>query len=466
MHNLGEFRGRGSFVQMHGTTKTSAWHLGRPSQEEIKAFWDKKLERQPATPRGVAVRPFYIRYEDGHRIVEDVYGPFLYENRRKPGVIWVCIGGVGDVTDDGYAAARWVTIKHKPKQSPVTRPSLLTEPVAQRQEAPSVTTYRRIHAAGFYLNRLCRRLPNEEPIEARPKIAVFPNGTIRKARRQWQSRGDGECFSRPLSWAQFNLFMRTGELPEVGSVKFTLPAYCRDYHRRTAPPPPTPTDPLLLAAKAEAERRFVEEGAKIYASNLPPISIQAHKAKAKTDVGDRFTTAALRKCNSKIRKAIRRVEKTKAYLHLFDKNEIERLRRLSFQKEVECLDRGLRGAFLKDNLTVPRGWAMHWVQGVYIPIKTPHGWVPKRALPTLDEIEGGNKRDWARLARDLRDPLFQDNKLLVAEVREGRHHKLIEVLIRRRVKGRLRLGDHRLMPGQFRGQSGIMELRNRKNDYS
>jgi hypothetical protein len=368
MHNLGEIRGRGSFVQMHGTTKTSAWHLGRPSQEEIDAFWQKKLDRQPATPRGVTVRPVFTRYGNGRVVVESVYGPFLYENRR------MVVGSilVSDLTHRCFFAASFYDAHRE-----------------QPREPSSITTYRRIHKAGYYLNRLCRRLPIDEP-----------------------------------------------------------------------------SDPLRKAAKAEAERRFVEEGARVYASNLPPISIQAHKAKARTDVGDRFTTAALRKCNSKIRKAIRRVEKTKAYLHLFDKNEIERLRRLSFQKEVECFDRGLRGAFLKDNLMVPRSWAMHWVQGVYIPMKTPHGWVPKRALPTLDKIEAGNKRDWARLARDLRDPLHQNNKLLVAEVREERHHKLVEVLIRRRVKGRLRLGDHRLMPGQFRGQSDIMELRNRKNDYS
>jgi hypothetical protein len=149
------------------------WQLGRPTQAEIDAFWQKKLDRQPATPRGVAVRPFYIRYENGRRSVEDVYGPFLYENRRKPGAGAIL---VLDLTHRSFFAVSFYEARRE--QSP---------------ELLSITTYRRIHATGFYLNRLFRLLHNEEPTtpllrearaDAERRYGEFCQGRVRRYQRR------------------------------------------------------------------------------------------------------------------------------------------------------------------------------------------------------------------------------------------------------------------------------------------
>jgi hypothetical protein len=116
-----------------------------PTQAEI--FWDKKLKSQPATPIGGAVsRPVSVRYENGRRIVEGVYGP------------WRPLG-------------RWCHRKHAPPQAP--------DPL-------SIATYRRIHATGHYLNRLFRRLPNEEPSEP----------LLKEAKADAERRYDGFCQGR------------------------------------------------------------------------------------------------------------------------------------------------------------------------------------------------------------------------------------------------------------------------------
>jgi hypothetical protein len=220
--------------------------------------------------------------------------------------------------------------------------------------------YRKIHATGFYLNRLCRRLPNDEPI-----------------------------------------------------------------------------DPPLKAAKADA-RRYSEiepEVAKICDMGLPPISIQAHKAARHLPrIGRRVERLIRSKCNAEIKKAIRRVEKTRAHLCLCNDLEAENQSRRIFQRNTERLDRELKQAVARGD-QVARHWPMRWTHGVYSPIATPHEWLPKRKKPTLDEIEADGRVGWARLWADLGMPHDQrGSRLLAAEKREQRAHKMINVLVRRQAR--------------------------------
>ena len=238
-------------------------------------------------------------------------------------------------------------------------------PKSHERVAPtSITIYRKIHATGHYLNRLCRGLHIEEP-----------------------------------------------------------------------------DDPLMRGAKAHAERRYSEvqpQAARILATDLPLISVQACKVRAKLpEIKDRAATVIQRKCNAEIKKAIRRVEKTKAYLRVSDEIETRKQMRRIFQKDVERYHRVLTRDVRKDDLIVPRHWPMRWANGVYTPIATPHEWRPKRKRKALHQIEAGNKNDWARLTRDLgAPPLGWNPKLLAAEKREDRGYKMVGVLIRRQARNK------------------------------
>ena len=226
----------------------------------------------------------------------------------------------------------------------------------------------------------------------------------------------------------------------------------------------------MRGAKADAERRYSEvqpEAARILATDLPLISIQTCKVKAKLpEIEDRAATVVQRKCNAEIKKAIRRVEKTKAYLRVSDDIETQKQMRRIFQKDVERYHRGLTRGLRKDDLIVPRHWPMRWANGVYTPISTPHEWRPRWKKKALHQVEAGNKIDWARLTRDLgAPPLGWNPKLLTAEKREDRGYKMVGVLIRRQARNKY-LNDPRfagVYPGQFRGDSDIMKLEGRKS---
>jgi hypothetical protein len=141
-------------------------------------FWAKKLDSQPTTPRGVAVRPVFIRYEDGRMIVEFVYGPFRYENSRKPGWGPILVSSFThrNLTHRSFFAVSFYEARRKRVPEPL-----------------SVTTYRKIHATGYYLNRLFRKLHNEEPADtllgeakgdAERRFGEFCQGRVRRYERR------------------------------------------------------------------------------------------------------------------------------------------------------------------------------------------------------------------------------------------------------------------------------------------
>src|SRR5262249_53105127 len=137
-----------------------------------------------------------------------------------------------------------------------------------------------------------------------------------------------------------------------------------------------PTDPLMRAAIADAQHRYSQVqplAARILAADLPLISIQVYRLRAKLpEIEDRARAAIQRKCNSEMKKAIRRVEKTNAYLRFSDDIETKKQLRRIFEKEIERRHRELTQAVSRDNLIVPRHWPMHWANGVFSPITTPH----------------------------------------------------------------------------------------------
>jgi hypothetical protein len=87
-------------------------------------------------------------------------------------------------------------------------------------------------------------------------------------------------------------------------------------HRLFLGLPETPTD---QPAKAEAESHYATIAPLILTQELPLISIQRQKALANPSVNPIYENLARREVNSAIRKAIRRVEKTRAWQRrLFD----------------------------------------------------------------------------------------------------------------------------------------------------
>ena len=208
-------------------------------------------------------------------------------------------------------------------------------------------------------------------------------------------------------------------------------------------------------ALADAERRYSEVrlgAARILATDLPLISIQACNVSAKLpEIEERAATVIRRKCNAEIRRAIRQVEKTQAYLCLSHDTRMQKTRRRIFQKDVERCHQGLTRAFRKNRLVVPRHWPMHWSSGVYAPINTPHEWLPKR---------NKKKSEWARLAPG------QNPEILTAKKQDDRAHKMVDALVRRQARKGKYLNDARfagIYPAQFRGNSVIMKIEGRKS---
>jgi hypothetical protein len=265
------------------------------------------------------------------------------------------------------------------------------------------------------------------------------------------------------------------ELPPTRRT-FRLPECCRYYHRRTPPPPPhtcvsldhpaskglplatkaqsiadyghllgvalylhrlflrLPGPPIDPPAKAEAESRYAAVAPLILTQGLTWISIQRQKALADPSVNPTYENLARREANSAIRKAIRRVEKTRAWQRLFDDAATADALRRIFYADVRRLDRDLKGEIFSghssrvrlsawstvgperllyqtvfkrsslqrippDDLQVPRWWPMHWSPGVYVPYGT-NATTRVRPKPHLHQVEYGNKADAFRFQRD------------------------------------------------------------------
>jgi hypothetical protein len=175
-------------------------------------------------------------------------------------------------------------------------------------------------------------------------------------------------------------------------------------------------------------------------------------------------TPVQRQANSEIRKAIRRVEKTKAGIKWSgDIAQQEQLRRI-FIVNTARLDRALKkhiprqrvGSMVlfcgrntrrydgiydrlinRDDVIVPRWWPMQWLRsGVYVPLDAPHYARRVGAKPRLDQIDRrGSKADWARFrgymgsldARQLFEPDEQE------QAKRGR--QMLRVLISRQRGG-------------------------------
>jgi hypothetical protein len=261
-------------------------------------------------------------------------------------------------------------------------------PPAASPLAPSIVEYQRIHAVGWFLNRLLRGLHNE-----------------------------------------------------------------------------TPDNPLLLAAKIDAENRYnpprpavaaiwkVDPATIAAGEGLPSISIQARRP----------VVILQRQVNSEIKRAIRRVEKTKAgkkwFGEIAEQQQLRCIVELSavqldqrIQKKISRRDLGTMTIFCgrstgsysihgrliaQDDLVVPRWWPMQWCRGVYVPLAAPHN-ARKRPKPTLEKIEHGGKAAWARLSADLGVPPAREGKPLFEEP-DDRRGKMVRALVSRQRRKPTRL---------------------------
>jgi hypothetical protein len=352
------------------------WQRGRPSQAEIDAFWEKRL--QPAITVSFAHRKGGVGVSRPGAFCPVIHGNGKRSGRpsqkyvRAPIYRWLRCG-------DGTSFERSIPRGSTPEIASLPAPYSLPGhdrwlPESEPERLPptkpqpaSILIYRQIHATGFYLVRLCRQLVNDEPI-----------------------------------------------------------------------------DPLLKAAKAEAERRYCEA--------VPEAGFTRRHPR----ISDHAERRLRGKCNSEIRRAIRRAEKTRAGLSLSDDRAIEKQLRRIFRHKVKRLDRELKHDFGWTDSVVPRDWPMRWIHGLYAPIVTPHWWLPKRKRRTLDETEAGSTVGWARFAADLGAP--HNAKLLAAaERKQRRADTMIEVLIRRNARRNDPRPPHG--SGQFWGFSGIMNMR-------
>jgi hypothetical protein len=153
-------------------------------------------------------------------------------------------------------------------------------------------------------------------------------------------------------------------------------------------------------------------------------------------------TPVQRRANSEIRKAIRRVEKTKAGIKWSgDIEQQEQLRRIFVVNTVR-LDRALKKhigisdpLINRDDVIVPRWWPMQWLRtGVYVPLDAPHEARRVGKKPRLDQIDRrGSKADWARFRADMGEskPLLAPDEQAQAE----RGRQMLRVLISRQRGG-------------------------------